>query len=94
LQGEFPARTLRRSTPPVRDVRPRGIREPRYSRSTRRCRRAGIGSGCGGLEAALERLAEIDVRPSQVVELRFFGGFSVEETAEALGVRVRMVIND
>jgi DNA-directed RNA polymerase specialized sigma24 family protein len=29
-----------------------------------------------------------------VVELRFFGGFSVEETAEALGVSVRTVIND
>jgi DNA-directed RNA polymerase specialized sigma24 family protein len=28
------------------------------------------------------------------VELRFFGGFSVEETAEALGVSVRTVIND
>lgn len=30
----------------------------------------------------------------QPVELRFFGGFSVEETAEALGVSVRTVIND
>jgi DNA-directed RNA polymerase specialized sigma24 family protein len=29
-----------------------------------------------------------------VVELRFFGGFSVEETAEALGVSSRTVIND
>jgi RNA polymerase sigma factor (TIGR02999 family) len=46
------------------------------------------------LEDALNRLAEVDPRPSQVVELRFFGGFSVEETAEALGVSVRTVIND
>jgi RNA polymerase sigma factor (TIGR02999 family) len=46
------------------------------------------------LEAELERLAVVDPRPSQVVELRFFGGFSVEETAEALGVSVRTVIND
>ncbi len=46
------------------------------------------------LENALEALAAIDSRPSQVVELRFFGGFSVEETAEALGVSVRTVIND
>jgi RNA polymerase sigma factor (TIGR02999 family) len=46
------------------------------------------------LESALEALAAIDPRPSQVVELRFFGGFSVEETAEALGVSVRTVIND
>ncbi|HKW02566.1 MAG TPA: ECF-type sigma factor [Vicinamibacterales bacterium] len=47
-----------------------------------------------GLSDALAALAEIDPRPSQVVELRFFGGFSVEETAEALGVSVRTVIND
>ena len=46
------------------------------------------------LEHELERLALIDPRPSQVVELRFFGGFSVEETAEVLGTSVRTVIND
>jgi RNA polymerase sigma factor (TIGR02999 family) len=46
------------------------------------------------LEDALDALARIDPRPSQVVELRFFGGFTVEETAEALGVSVRTVIND
>jgi RNA polymerase sigma-70 factor, ECF subfamily len=46
------------------------------------------------LEDALIALAAVDPRPSQVVELRFFGGFSVEETAEALGVSVRTVIND
>jgi RNA polymerase sigma factor (TIGR02999 family) len=43
---------------------------------------------------ALEALAALDPRPGQVVELRFFGGFTVEETAEALGVSVRTVIND
>jgi len=46
------------------------------------------------LNDALAELATIDARPSQVVELRFFGGFSVEETAETLGVSVRTVIND
>ena len=46
------------------------------------------------LEDALTALAAVDPRPSRVVELRFFGGFSVEETAEALGVSVRTVIND
>lgn len=46
------------------------------------------------LAEALDRLATIDSRPSQVVELRFFGGFTVEETAEALGVSVRTVIYD
>lgn len=46
------------------------------------------------LEAELERLANVDHRASQVVELRFFGGFSVEETAEALDISARTVIND
>jgi RNA polymerase sigma-70 factor, ECF subfamily len=36
------------------------------------------------LDAALKRLAEIDERQAKVVELRYFGGMSVEETAEAL----------
>ena len=46
------------------------------------------------LEDALNELAAIDPRPSQVVELRFFGGFTVEETADALDVSTRTVIND
>jgi RNA polymerase sigma-70 factor, ECF subfamily len=46
------------------------------------------------LEDALQELAAIAPRPSRVVELRFFGGFSVAETADALGVSVRTVIND
>jgi RNA polymerase sigma factor (TIGR02999 family) len=46
------------------------------------------------LNDALAELATLAPRPSQVVELRFFGGFSVEETAEALDVSVRTVIND
>ena len=46
------------------------------------------------LEDALAALARVDPRPSQVVELRFFGGFSIDETAEALGVSPRTVKND
>ena len=46
------------------------------------------------LERALAELAARDPRPAQVVEMRFFGGFSVEETADALGVTTRTVIND
>lgn len=38
------------------------------------------------LDEALTRLAAIDPRQSRIVELRFFGGLSVEETAEVLGV--------
>lgn len=43
---------------------------------------------------ALTALAGVAPRAAQVVELRFFGGFSVEETAEALGVSARTVNND
>jgi RNA polymerase sigma factor (TIGR02999 family) len=46
------------------------------------------------LEDALNALATVNTRASQVVELRFFGGFTVEETADALDVSVRTVIND
>jgi RNA polymerase sigma factor (TIGR02999 family) len=46
------------------------------------------------LDAALEKLAAIDPRKSQVVEMRFFGGLSIEETAEALQVSDRMVKRD
>lgn len=40
------------------------------------------------LHDALTRLQEIDPRKSQVVEMRYFGGLSIEETAEALGISV------
>lgn len=46
------------------------------------------------LDEALATLALVDPRPSKVIELRFFGGFSVDETAEALGISRRTVIND
>jgi RNA polymerase sigma factor (TIGR02999 family) len=46
------------------------------------------------LNDALAELAAVAPRASQVIELRFFGGFSVEETAETLDVSVRTVIND
>jgi RNA polymerase sigma-70 factor, ECF subfamily len=38
------------------------------------------------LDGALEKLAAVDPRRSQVVELRFFGGLSIEETAEVLKI--------
>jgi len=43
---------------------------------------------------ALERLAEFDGRKSQIVELRFFGGLSIEETAEVLAVSPGTVMRD
>lgn len=46
------------------------------------------------LDEALERLAEIDQRLSRVVECRFFGGLTEEETAEVLAVTPRTVRRD
>jgi len=46
------------------------------------------------LDDALKALATIDPRQGQVVELRFFGGLSVEETAEVLKVSPETVIRD
>jgi RNA polymerase sigma factor (TIGR02999 family) len=46
------------------------------------------------LHDALDALAIVDERKSRVVELRFFGGLSVEETAEALGVSGPTVLRD
>jgi RNA polymerase sigma factor (TIGR02999 family) len=46
------------------------------------------------LDDALQRLADIDPRKSQIVELRFFGGLSLEETAEVLKVSSRTIRRD
>jgi RNA polymerase sigma factor (TIGR02999 family) len=46
------------------------------------------------LDQALERLKDWDVRQSRIVELRFFGGLTNEETAEVLGVATRTVKRD
>ena len=46
------------------------------------------------LDDALKALAEVDARKEQVVEMRFFGGLSVEETAEALQVSTGTVMRD
>ena len=46
------------------------------------------------LDDALRALAAMDPRKGQVVEMRFFGGLSVEETAEALHVSADTVMRD
>lgn len=46
------------------------------------------------LDDALKTLAEIDPRQSEIVELRFFGGLSIEETAEVLKVSPGTVSRD
>jgi len=46
------------------------------------------------LDRALERLAEVDPRKSQIVELRFFGGLTLEEAAEVMNVSSRTIRRD
>jgi RNA polymerase sigma factor (TIGR02999 family) len=46
------------------------------------------------LDDALKELARIDPRKVQIVELRFFGGLSVEETAEALSISSPTVLRN
>jgi RNA polymerase sigma factor (TIGR02999 family) len=46
------------------------------------------------LDEALKTLEQTDLRKSQIVELRFFGGMSIEETAEALNVSPGTVMRD
>jgi RNA polymerase sigma-70 factor (ECF subfamily) len=52
------------------------------------------GANLVALDDALRRLAEVDQRKSTVVELRFFGGLSVKETAEVLKVSGDTVMRD
>jgi len=46
------------------------------------------------LDDALDRLAQLSPRQSRVVELRYFAGLSVQETAEVLGMGVSTVKSD
>ncbi|MEO8372551.1 MAG: sigma-70 family RNA polymerase sigma factor [Candidatus Solibacter sp.] len=46
------------------------------------------------LDAALDRLAELDARQTRIVELRFFAGLNVEETAEILKISEKTVKRD
>jgi RNA polymerase sigma factor (TIGR02999 family) len=52
------------------------------------------GADLVALDDALQALAAMDPRRGRVVELRFFGGLSVEETAEVLKVSVETVMHD
>ena len=46
------------------------------------------------LDEALDKLARLDERQAKIVELRYFGGLSVEEAAEALGISPATVKRD
>jgi RNA polymerase sigma-70 factor, ECF subfamily len=46
------------------------------------------------IDSALDRLAKLDPRQARIVELRFFGGLSVEETAKVVGISAKTVKRD
>ena len=46
------------------------------------------------VDRALERLATLDARQARIVELRFFAGLSVEQTAEIIGVTPRTIVRE
>ena len=46
------------------------------------------------LDRALNRLADLDPRQAQIVELRYFGGLTVDETADVLSVSTKTVKRD
>ena len=46
------------------------------------------------IDLALQRLAALDERKSNVLEMRLFGGLSIEETAAALGIAPNTVLRD
>jgi RNA polymerase sigma factor (TIGR02999 family) len=55
---------------------------------------AGSGADLVALDDALQALARVEPRRSQVVEMKFFGGLSIDETADALGVSPQTVLRD
>jgi DNA-directed RNA polymerase specialized sigma24 family protein len=55
---------------------------------------SGPGQDLEALDDALHALAAVDERKARVIELRFFGGLSVEETASVLEVSADTVVRD
>ena len=78
----------------ARSVQKRGGKEQQVSFEEALVVSQEAGSDLIALDDALRALAAVDARKSEVVELRFFGGLSVEETAEVLGVSPDTVLRD
>ena len=96
----FPRRVRPRDAPHPRRPRARAALseawrrrgEGHLRRGARRHR--GAGQDFVALDDALEALAKFDERKSRVIEMRFFGGLSVEETAAVLKVSAETVMRD
>ncbi|HTD43001.1 MAG TPA: sigma-70 family RNA polymerase sigma factor [Bryobacteraceae bacterium] len=78
----------------ARQARKRGMGTPALELDEALVVAQGRGADLVALDDALNGLAALDPRKGQVVELRFFGGLSVEETAEVLKVSKETVLRD
>ena len=70
------------------------MRRPRRSCHSHRCHAHSEREEVDAIDEALSRLTELDARQAEIVELRFFGGLSVEEVAEVLSVPAPTVKRD
>ena len=77
-----------------RNYQKRGGRIPHVELEEAATVTAVVGSEVLAVDDALKQLAALDARKSEVVELRFFGGLTVEETAAALHVSSETVMRD
>ena len=71
-----------------------GAAMPYVSRWTRHCLAVEHAESMLALDEALSSLSKIDPRKGRVVELRYFGGLSAEETAEVLQISPETVLRD
>jgi RNA polymerase sigma factor (TIGR02999 family) len=72
----------------------RGERNPLELNEALAAQQAGSHSDLVAIDEALNALAALDPRKAEIVELRFFGGMSIEETAQALDISVGTVSRD
>jgi RNA polymerase sigma factor (TIGR02999 family) len=77
-----------------RNYQKRGGRIPHVELEEAATVSAVVGSEVLAVDEALKELAALDARKSEVVELRFFGGLTVEETAATLHVSPETVMRD
>jgi RNA polymerase sigma factor (TIGR02999 family) len=91
------ARTMRRiliDLARAKDYQKRGGRQPKVSLDGVDVAAPDAGHDVVAVHEALDALAKQDARKAQVVELRYFGGLTVDETAEVLGVSAETVMRD
>lgn len=72
----------------------RGARSPKVSLEDNVSFAVERSAGMVALDDALNALAAFDERKSRIIELRYFGGFSIEETAQAIGISISTITRE